>query len=307
MSISLTDLTPDFPAFNGKALALLKHVGVTNLVSFLSLPVERIAPLLGINFFKADKLKQSLIEQFCPAPRSGLSLFQLAPHPPTLSTGCKAFDAILGGGLRAGEICQVFGAPGTGKTQLCLSAVALCALSGGKVAYLDTVGDLCLKRLLQVVEARGCPSEKAEEVLERVMVAKTLDPTQILATIEQVSDLQPDLVVLDNLSIPFMPMVTNNCLAAAFAAGSRVVQALRKIPTATNPPPAVLAITNMRAGKDLEPAPALGGILKGLADTRVLIKKVNAATLQADIVRGSPASCYLSLGKIGVTESHLVS
>ena len=78
MSISLTDLTPDFPAFDGKALALLKHVGVTNLVSFLSLPVERIAPLLGINFFKADKLKQSLIEQFCPAPRSGLSLFQVS-------------------------------------------------------------------------------------------------------------------------------------------------------------------------------------------------------------------------------------
>ena len=57
MSISLTDLTPDFPAFNGKALALLKHVGVTNLVSFLSLPVEQIAPLLGINFFKDDNLK----------------------------------------------------------------------------------------------------------------------------------------------------------------------------------------------------------------------------------------------------------
>ena len=172
---------------------------------------------------------------------------------------------------------------------------------------MDTAGDLCLKRLLQVLEARGCPSEKAEEVLERVMVAKTLDPTQILATVEQLGDLQPDLVVLDNLSIPFMPLVTNNSLAAAFAAGSRVVQALRKIPTATKPPPAILAITNMRAGKGLEPAPALGGILKGLADTRVLMTRVNAATLQADIVRGSSASCYLSLGTMGITESQLMS
>ena len=87
-------------------------------------------------------------------------LHKAAPDPPFLSTGCEAFDAILGGGLRSGEICEVvffsiffwkggpffqslvyyfcgkvFGASNTGKTQLCLSAVAMCASSGGKVAH----------------------------------------------------------------------------------------------------------------------------------------------------------------------------
>ena len=180
----------------------------------------------------------------------------------------------------------------------CEVIINLCQL---QVAYLDTSGDLCLQRLLQVVEARGCQSEKAEDVLERVMVAKPLDPSQIVATIEQLGELQPSLVVLDNLSIPFMPMLINNSLPAAFAAGSRVVQALCKISTATNPPPAILATSNMRAGKELKPAPALGGILRGLADTRVLITRVNATTLQADIVRGSSASCNLSIGTMGIT------
>jgi len=296
----LSDLSQNFPALDEKALALLKQIGVTSLVSLISLPIERLSGLLNLPFHSAYNLRQSLIEQYCPAPISGLSVYQAAPDPPILSTGCKAFDAILGGGLRAGEICEVFGAPSTGKTQLCLSAVALCALSGGKVVYVDTAGDLCLQRLLQVAEARGCSKEKAEEALERVMVAKAWDPIQMLATVEQIGEVQPDLVVLDNLSIPFMPMVTNNSLPAAFAAGSRVVQALRKIST-RNPPPAILATSNLRAGRDLEPAPALGGVFRGLADTRVLLTRVNATMLKADIVRGSSGSCNYSLGKLGVT------
>ena len=165
---------------------------------------------------------------------------------------------------------------------------------------MDTAGDLCLQRLLQVAEARATSKEKGQEALERVMVAKAWDPIQMLATIEQMGEIQPDLVVLDNLSIPFMPMVTNNSLPAAFAAGSRVVQALRKI-SITNPPPAILATSNLRAGRDLEPAPALGGVFRGLADTRVLLTRVDVTTLKADIVRGSSASCNYSLGKLGVT------
>ena len=34
-------------------------------------------------------------------------LHKAAPDPPFLSTGCEAFDAILGAGLRSGEICEV--------------------------------------------------------------------------------------------------------------------------------------------------------------------------------------------------------
>jgi len=301
VGVALSDLKQKFPALDEKSVALLKQIGVTSLVSLLSLPIERLSALLNLNFHSANKLRRSLMEQYSPVPCSGLGLYQAAPDPPILSTGCRAFDAILGGGLRSGEICEVFGGPSTGKTQLCLSAVALCALSGGKVVYIDTAGDLCLQRLSQVVEARGCSREKAEEALERVLVAKAWDPTQMLATIEQLGEVRADLVVLDNLSIPFMPMVTNNSLSAAFAAGSRVVQALRKISTTTNPPPAILATCNLRAGRDLEPAPALGGVFRGLADTRVLLTRVDATTLQADIVRGLTGSCNYSLGKLGVT------
>jgi hypothetical protein len=132
VGVSLNDLAPKFPVLDAKAVVLLKQIGVTDMVSLISLPIERLSSILGLTFHSADQLQKSLIEQYSPAPCSGLAIYQAAPDPPFFSTGCRTFDEILGGGMRSGEICEVFGGPSTGKTQLCHSAVALCALSGGK-------------------------------------------------------------------------------------------------------------------------------------------------------------------------------
>ena len=41
---------------------------------------------------------------------------------PLLSTGVPPLDALLKGGLRAGEVCELVGAPGSGKTAVCVAA-----------------------------------------------------------------------------------------------------------------------------------------------------------------------------------------
>ena len=301
VSIKLTDIANKFPHLDNKAVAFLKQVGVTDLISLLRLKPERLGALLNLSFTVTCNLRQSLFDHFAPGASSGLDLYQAAPVLPTLSTGSAAFDSMLQGGLRGGKICELFGRSRTGKTQLCLSAAALCAMSGGKVAYINTAGDLCLQRLQQVIEARGCRGEKAEEVMGRVMQAEALDAFAVIATIEDIYDLQPNLIVFDNISIPFMPMVTNDNLKGALGTGSRFVQALRKISSLSNPPPAVLVVSNQRGRTDLAPGPALGGVFRGLADTRVLLTKVDNNTFKAEVVRGPAATCNYSLGPLGVT------
>ena len=135
----------------------------------------------------------------------------------------------------------------------------------------------------------------------RVMQAEALDAFAVIATIEDIYDLQPNLIVFDNISIPFMPMVTNDNLKGALGTGSRFVQALRKISSLSNPPPAVLVVSNQRARTDLPPGPALGGVFRGLADTRVLLTRVDNNTFKAEVVRGRAATCNYSLGPLGVT------
>jgi DNA repair protein RadB len=57
-----------------------------------------------------------------------------------IPSGCKSLDKILGGGFESGTLTQIFGEPGSGKTNLCLQLAVSCARSGGKVVYIDTEG-----------------------------------------------------------------------------------------------------------------------------------------------------------------------
>lgn len=57
-----------------------------------------------------------------------------------LTSGCEAIDDLLGGGFETGVITQLFGAPGTGKTNLCLQLIIECVKSGKKVIFIDSEG-----------------------------------------------------------------------------------------------------------------------------------------------------------------------
>lgn len=65
-----------------------------------------------------------------------------------ISTGSKAFDTLLGGGIESMSITEVFGEFRTGKTQIAHTLVVTSQLpsemggGNGKVVYIDTEGTL---------------------------------------------------------------------------------------------------------------------------------------------------------------------
>ena len=55
-----------------------------------------------------------------------------------ISTGSLGLDLALGvGGLPRGRIVEIFGPESSGKTTLCLEAIAQCQKAGGKCAFID--------------------------------------------------------------------------------------------------------------------------------------------------------------------------
>lgn len=66
-----------------------------------------------------------------------------------ISTGCKSFDGILGGGIECGSVTLFYGEAGTGKTNICLQTAFNVVRNGKKAAYLDTEG-LSPDRVMQV-------------------------------------------------------------------------------------------------------------------------------------------------------------
>ncbi len=91
-----------------------------------------------------------------------------------VSTGLEAFDAILGGGWRRGEVSELIGARSTGRTSLLVQSMASATRRGEIVALIDAVdrfdpraavaAGLDLSRVLWVRGA-ACTIELARPVL----------------------------------------------------------------------------------------------------------------------------------------------
>ncbi|AKH98224.1 DNA repair and recombination protein RadB [Halanaeroarchaeum sulfurireducens] len=113
-----------------------------------------------------------------------------------LSTGCAALDDLLGGGLEPGTVTQLYGAPGSGKTNVALSAVAEAVADGGTAVVVDTEG-LSVDRFEQVLSSRV---EDVESASARVIVQAAHDFDEQIEAVQDVEDFadRADLVVLDS-------------------------------------------------------------------------------------------------------------
>ncbi|GAB4422898.1 MAG: hypothetical protein Kow0031_01170 [Anaerolineae bacterium] len=82
-----------------------------------------------------EQTLQRLRRRFGPTAIGRLGI----PAPPgAISTGYPALDAALGGGLPRGRIIDIYGPEVSGKTTLCLNAIAQTQKQGGVCVYIDT-------------------------------------------------------------------------------------------------------------------------------------------------------------------------
>jgi RecA/RadA recombinase len=76
-----------------------------------------------------------------------------------LPTGCKSLDNLLDGGIEAGVITQVYGPPGSGKTQLCHTLCVMLPPNYNAI-YIDTEGSFRPERIKEIAEAKGLDSKQ---------------------------------------------------------------------------------------------------------------------------------------------------
>ncbi|GHJ87454.1 hypothetical protein NliqN6_3856 [Naganishia liquefaciens] len=86
-----------------------------------------------------------------------------------ISTGSKAVDAMLGGGIQTQSLTEVYGEFRTGKTQLCHTLCVTTQLpldmggASGKVAYIDTEGTFRPDRIKAIAERFGVDAHTVAE------------------------------------------------------------------------------------------------------------------------------------------------
>jgi DNA repair protein RadA len=122
------------------------------------------------------------------------------------STGCKALDDLLLGGIETQAVTEFYGEFGSGKSQIChtlcvtarqpTSSVGL----GGGVIYIDTEGTFRPERVQEIAIARGLDHI---EVLRTVSVCKIYNSSHLELIVKDlgryISDFKAKLVIIDGI------------------------------------------------------------------------------------------------------------
>jgi DNA repair protein RadA len=122
------------------------------------------------------------------------------------STGSRALDELLLGGIETQAVTEFYGEFGSGKSQICHTLAAIApqpreagGLNGG-VIYIDTEGTFRPERLNQIARAREL---EPSHVLKNVAVCKVYNSSHLELIIKDlgkyISDFNAKLVIIDSI------------------------------------------------------------------------------------------------------------
>eukprot|EP00752_Nemacystus_decipiens_P005333 g4837.t1 len=167
------------------------------------------------------------------AGSSARELIVRGRHKKAIITFCREIDSMLGGGVPRGELTEVCGTPGVGKTQFGMQLAVDVQIPhqfggvGGGALYIDTEGSLTVERLSQLCSAvvehlqkiaknkrkQGVPDLEAavptqESLLGGIHVWRLHDHAEQLAAVRTLPEFlvaHPDvkLVVMDSVAFHF--------------------------------------------------------------------------------------------------------
>ena len=112
-----------------------------------------------------------------------------------ISTGLLGLNDMLGGGIVAGTIIDIFGPGGGGKTQLAMQ-ISLNSLQDGIVLYQDTTGGFRPERMLQLIKIKNLQSS----LLDNMIVARITNTAEQFEYVKKISELAPKLVIIENIT-----------------------------------------------------------------------------------------------------------
>ncbi|QDZ24850.1 DNA repair protein Rad51 [Chloropicon primus] len=124
--------------------------------------------------------------------QDGLALFNKLQTSVLLPTGIGTLDALLGGGLREGQITEFFGASPSGKTQVCHCISACAAWLGYPVVYMTSNGSFSPERLVKLSKHVLVHFDLSEtEVVESLSkILPNVSVTQVNDTLSLISIFQ---------------------------------------------------------------------------------------------------------------------
>lgn len=110
----------------------------------------------------------------------------------------SSLDDLLGGGIEKGCITQIYGAPGSGKTNIAMKILYEATKDGAKAVYIDTEGGISLERIQQIAGANF------NNIANNIFLFEPKNFNEQQLAIQQIEDLLKedssiDLLIIDSI------------------------------------------------------------------------------------------------------------
>lgn len=185
-------LVQDLPGVGAATADKLKEAGFDTLLSIAVASPAELVEIAGATEATARKIIQAARANLNMGFESGLELLEKRNNITKITTGSKAMDGLLGGGVETGAITEAFGAYSSGKTSLAHQLAVNVQLTkeqggaDGAVAIIDTEGTFRPEFLKQLAEAKGLDPEK---VLKNVRGVRAFNSDHQMLLVEKVEEL----------------------------------------------------------------------------------------------------------------------
>lgn len=273
----------NIPGIGEKTAEKLKESGFNDMMSIAASSSGVLSVAAGIG----DDTAAKIISEARKMLKMGFEPATVAMKKRELigkiTTGSKALDAMLGGGIETQAISEMHGAFGSGKSQIGLQLSVNVQLPkekgglGAQAVFIDTEGTFRPERVQQMAKGAGMDPKK---VLENIFVAKAYNSDHQVLLAEKCEDILKQgnvkLIVVDSVTSAFRSDYTGRgTLADRQQKLNRHLHRLQKLADVYNL--AIYVTNQVMSRPDIlfgDPTAPIGGhILGHTATFRVYLRK----------------------------------
>jgi len=200
----------DLPGIGEATAEKLRNSGYDNFSSIAAASPQELAELVGMSVEAAKKAIEAAKDAIDIGIETADSVYERRKTVGKITTGSKALDELLGGGVETQAITEAYARFSSGKTQLAFQLSVNVqkpegegGLNGG-VLYIDTEHTFRPERVAQIAEAAGLDPN---QVLKNIYVVRAENSDHQILITEKAEELVKEknikLIVVDSLTSHF--------------------------------------------------------------------------------------------------------
>ncbi len=198
------------PGVGPKAAEKLRAAGYVDLMSIAAASAGELSAAAEIGEATSEKIITAARSKLKMGFKTADEVYEIRKQVGKITTGSKALDNLLNGGIETQAITETHGAFGSSKTQLAHQLAVNVQLPeekgglAGKAIYIDTEGTFRPERIVQMSKALDLDSD---EVLKNILVARAYNSDHQVVLAEQSKDVIKEknvkLLIVDSLTSLF--------------------------------------------------------------------------------------------------------